>query len=227
MILFSYNFKHKKTSDFIFHSLVNKIKIDLIIAENKKNLNIKSNPFRTKVKNYPLLHPKDISDCFGIPYIVADHNSHETIKYLKELKPKIGMISGARILSKEIINNFNIGIINFHPGDIPQIRGLNSVLKSIRLNKKIVVTSHLIDKNIDSGYLIEKQSIDVEQDDTLFDISAKSYSTQLRMMKSSYLKAINKKFSKIDLANFPYDSSLPFESLTHFEEIFANYKKNI
>jgi len=105
MILFSYNFKHKKTSDFIFHCLVNDIKIDLIIAENKKILNIQSNPFRTKVKNHPLLHPKDISDSLNIPYMIADHNSSEVINHLKDLKPEIGMISGARVLSKKLINN--------------------------------------------------------------------------------------------------------------------------
>ena len=46
------------------------------------------------------------------------------------------------------------GILNFHPGLLPDIRGLDSVLWSIEKNYPIGVTAHLINNKIDAGKLV-------------------------------------------------------------------------
>ncbi len=225
MILFSYNFYHKKTADIINYLVLNKIKIDLIIAANKKDLNLPEKPFTIKVNNSSDVHPSDIAKRHNIPYIIEDHNSDVVESELNKIKPKIGLITGARIIKKSIIDLFQIGIINFHPGDIPHVRGLDSILKAIKLNHKIVVTSHLIDVNIDAGYIIDKEEIDINIDDKIEDVYCKVYDTQVKILLVSIKKALNKEFKKIDISGYQYDKHFPYESKSRLLEDFENYKK--
>ena len=87
---------------------------------------------------------------------MSHHNSTETLKIIKKNKLDLGVILGARILKKEIINAFKIGIINMHPGILPENRGLDNIKWSVVKNLPIGVTSHFIDPRIDMG---EKNSL--------------------------------------------------------------------
>ena len=227
MIVFAYNFKHKKTNDIILECYKNKLKIDLIIAQNKKKLNISKLSFSYSKSKLIDQHPKELAKKLNIPYIVKDHNSIGTIKILENKKPKLGIIAGARIISNKVIDKFSIGIINFHPGDLPKIRGLYSILRAIKKRKKIKITAHLIDANIDAGKLIEKKEVKVFKNDSIYQISERAYLTELSLVKASVEKAINKKFVKLDTSSSPYDYEVPFESIEEFEKHFKLYKQEI
>ena len=227
MVIFAYNFKHRKTIDIIKRCFDYGFKIDMVVAEEKKKLNLTSLPFKYKKIDVPSEEPENLCAKLNIPYIISDHNSITTIEYLNQLQPSIGIIAGARILSKEIINKFSVGIINFHPGDIPEVRGLYSTLKAIKKQKKIIVTAHLIDSKIDAGKIIEKKEVLINVDDSIFDISHKSYITELDMIKSSYQQTLNKKFYEVDIKDYPYDQSIPFNSIEEFNKCFNKYKQKI
>ena len=204
--------------------MVNDISVSCVIACPWKKLSIKKNPFRTKINIKPLFSAYELCSKFNIPYYEFDHDSIKCIDLLKKIKPKIGIIAGARILKKNIIDLFKIGIINFHPGDIPKIRGLNSSLRAIKLNQPQIVTGHLIDKNIDAGLILCKEKINIETDDTIFDINEKLYNKQINMIKKSVKLALNKKFIKVTLSD-EYSSNLPFRSFTEFQKYFKKYNK--
>ena len=55
----------------------------------------------------------------------------EEFRLIKKHNLDIGIILGARILSKQIIDAFSIGIVNLHPGILPENRGLDNVKWSI------------------------------------------------------------------------------------------------
>ena len=60
-------------------------------------------------------------------------------------------------LPEKIIKSYKLGIINIHTGDLPKYRGRNPLIWAFLNNeKKIGVTSHLIDVKIDRGYLLKK-----------------------------------------------------------------------
>ena len=227
MVIFTYNFRHRKSSDFIIACLINNIKIDLIIASPKKQLKVQKSVLRSKIKSDDIFEPLDIAKRFNLNYIVADHNSNLAADKINELKPDIGLIAGARILKKNIIDKFKIGVVNFHPGDIPKIRGLNSILKTIKLRERICVTSHLIDEKIDLGWIIEKQYIKMDMDDTIFDITQKVYKLQIEMIKSTLLLVEEKKYHKIESLNTVYDSEFPYDNLSEFNIDFDVFKKII
>lgn len=198
--LFSYNFKHKKTQDFIFYLMANGYKIDLILATDPIQLNIKDNVVRSKVRHGFLIHPEEIAKRFSIPYHVVMHNSEETEKLLRDNEIDIAIITGARILKKPIIDSCKIGILNFHPALLPECRGLDSFFWSVENNIKLGVTSHLIDKGVDSGLIVSKEEITINNDDTMFDLTERLYEKQLDMLSKSIemLSQENPVFQPID-----------------------------
>jgi len=222
MIIFAYDFPHRKTEDFIIYCSINNIKIDYIIATKWKKLKFKKLPFKTKLNIQPKFHPKEVATKFNIPYLEMNHDSNECIAFLSNIKPCIGLIAGARILSSKVINMFSIGIINLHPGDIPEVRGLNSSLIAIKNNKPQVVTSHLIDSKIDLGTILFKKEIELSENDSIFEINEKLYHTQLTMIRDSIDIAYNGKGEVTNITG-KYFQSLPFNNVDDFELALKNY----
>lgn len=94
--------------------------------------------------------------------------SMQLIEFLKDKNYDIGIQGGTGIIGNNIINKFNFGIINFHPGDLPEYRGCSAPEWQFFENKKIISTAHFIDEGIDTGKIILKKELKV---------STKSYSS--------------------------------------------------
>lgn len=187
--LFAYNFPHKKTQDFIFRILAEGFKIDVIYAADPVSLNIPKSTLKTKINHAGLIHPKTIAKNLGVEYFVLPHDSQQIIKDNLD-QDRIGIISGARILKREIIECFPNGIINFHPGIIPFARGLDALLWSVYNNIPLGVTAHLIDSKIDAGKILLTSNIKIYQDDTFLDLSERLYDIQLDLIKPA-LEVLN------------------------------------
>jgi folate-dependent phosphoribosylglycinamide formyltransferase PurN len=196
--IFAYDFPHTKTKEFIVAIKLLGCKINCILAAPKIELNYPKPKIRISVKKNELIHPQNIAKIFDIPYFVVPHNSDECIDIIKERNAEIGIITGARILSKKVIDAFSTGIINFHPGLIPQNRGLDNLKWAIHKDIPQGVTTHFIDNRVDAGRIILQQQIPIFKDDTLFDIDQRLYETQLDLIKPT-LDAIEGKY----LDDFP------------------------
>ena len=123
--------------------------------------------------------------------LVANHNSKEALEFYNKIKPNFGVILGARILSRKVIDSFSEGIINFHPGVLPENRGLDNLKWAIYNNLPQGVTTHLIDENIDVGFEIIKELLEIDTEDTLFDINSKLFDLQMDHLR----KLISKNFN--------------------------------
>ncbi len=193
MILFSYNFPHQKTQDFLFYCNHYGYEVSLVVAADFKDLGLPKKRIRSSLRTIGLLHPQEICSSLGIDYLVMDHGDSELPKVLESLNPSVGLVSGARILKSSVIQPFAKGIVNFHPGLIPEARGLDTPQWCIYDNIPFGVTSHFIDSKVDAGLIIEKMSLPEYPDDTLVDISVRLYQGQLEMFQSTMDKALNDK----------------------------------
>lgn len=183
--LFAYNFPHKKTQDFVARLLFEGYQIDAILAADPVELSVPHSAIKSKVRHQAMMHPADIARSLDVPYYVVRHNSDEAVRIVQERGLELGIIAGARILKPAIIEAFPNGIINYHPGLIPESRGLDALFWSIHNNVPPGVTSHLIDKGIDAGLVLERRLINLYGDDTLFDLSERLYEVQLDMIDAS------------------------------------------
>jgi methionyl-tRNA formyltransferase len=188
--LLGYNFVSKKTQDFMIQCFLDQIPVGLVIAADPVQLPISPPAVRTKLRHRGLTHPAVIAERLGWEYVVLPHNAPEVGGIVRERGIDLGIVSGARILRRRTIEAFGIGVINFHPGLIPEARGLDAMLWSIYHDLPLAVTAHLIDQRVDCGRVLIRQPISILADDGLLDLSERLYEQQLEMLRPAYEHAL-------------------------------------
>lgn len=226
LMLFVYDFPHKKTQDFLFRLLVEGYKVEYCIAAPWKKLQITPSSIRIDQKHQGLIHPKKICEYFNIKYQVLDHGSQETKEYIRRNTVDLYIISGARILTKEVIQACGGKILNIHPGLLPDVRGLDTFLWSIYYKKPLGITAHFITPKIDSGYLIYKEKLHLYKDDTPFDVTLRLLEQQTDVLIKA-LKILEKKELKDleDLSTYhiPYNTKMDNELEKDVYDQFSNW----
>ena len=210
-MLFCYDFPHKKTQDFIFRLLTEGYNINYIIAAPWVRLNIPESLHRVAPHNEGLIYAKKICKSFGIPYYVLDHNSNEAVKLIKNNTVDLCIVAGARILKKDVIEAAGNKILNIHPGILPNVRGLDTLLWSIYYDEPIGISAHFISPRIDLGLLIYKEKLELKKDDTLIDISLRLLEKQPDIMIKSMEILKKKKMSDLKNINTltqPYNTKM-------------------
>lgn len=85
--------------------------------------------------------------------------------YLDKENYDLGIQGGTGILKPEIFGKFRLGIMNFHPGDLPKYRGCSAPEWQICEGNPVISTAHLIDAGIDTGDIYKKKSLGVDDGD--------------------------------------------------------------
>jgi len=211
LVVFAYNFVHRKTQDFILRLFLEGYKPSLIIAADPVKLKIPPSTIKSKIRHQAIVHPSEVAKTLDIEYVVLPHNSSDCAALLKSVNPEVGIIAGARILKEPAIEPFTKGIINFHPGLIPEARGLDALLWSIYNDVPLGITAHIIDKYIDAGKILAKKEIPIYSNDTLFDLSERLYEIQLDLLKPSIEALLTGNIDSLVSLNTPYNRKMPPE----------------
>ena len=115
-------------------------------------------------------------------------NSKKILDFLKAKKYYIGIQGGGLgLINKEIIECFNKGILNLHPGKLPEYRGSSAPEFQIVDKKKIYGSFHFINEKIDSGKLVYLKKLNLN-----FSSYEKMRSQIYPEMSKSLPKIINK-----------------------------------
>jgi folate-dependent phosphoribosylglycinamide formyltransferase PurN len=193
IIVFGYSFPHFKTQQGLFNLITEGFKPSLVLAQPYKNLNLKHSYVRVAPRHSYILNAKHICKSFGIEYREVEHDSLSAASILNQFNPDIGIILGARILKRHIIEQFSIGILNLHPGLIPENRGLDNIKWGIIQSIPQGATAHLITQKIDHGPIIAREQITLEEGDSLIDIYIKVQELELKLMVESCRKLLSNK----------------------------------
>ena len=230
--IFTYDFPHKKTQEGLYNLMLKGFKPKVIIAAPPINLNVSKSKIRVSPKDLYLSHPKEIAKHFQIDYCVSPHNSPQTSELIREYDLDLGIILGARIIPQDIINKFKLGILNLHPGLLPENRGLDSLKWAINCGIPQGVSTHLIDGKIDRGLLVEKEEIAIYKDDTLLDINLRLQNLEQKLLISSLCKLEEyNEWGSLSFINLKkiekgtLHSTLPIEQEKKLYENFKKYKK--
>tara|TARA_R100001082_G_scaffold110310_1_gene89897 strand:+ start:4091 stop:4792 length:702 start_codon:yes stop_codon:yes gene_type:complete len=225
--IFAYNFSHWKTQQGITNLAISGVKPEVIFAADRVNLNFYKSKIRTSPKDLHLVHPKDIASHYKIDYKIVTHNSEEVYNITKERGLDLGIILGARILKPIAFRGFKKGVLNMHPGILPENRGLDTIKWAIIKNMPQGVTTHLINEKIDRGLLVEKELIKVYKDDTLLDLQIRIQNLEQKLMLSS-IKILNEKSSTNGLKNIlegSYNKSMSPDIERELFHKFGKYKE--
>ena len=191
--VFAYNFSHRKTRDILIGLNFFDIKNVLVIAAPKVNLKHNNSKQFTTLKNDQKDdHPRDLCKKFNFIYEVCAHDNFSEIKsYTTGVNSNIAIISGARIIQKNVIDLFRYGIINYHPGALPETSGLDSFYWMIKKNARPVASAHFINSKVDAGELIEEHPVHINSKDTIKIVQYNLYSAQLKLHQKICEKIVN------------------------------------
>ncbi len=157
-----------------------------------------------------------------------DINDLKCIKYIKRLKPNVIISFGIGLIKPKFLNNFkNSQIVNLHGGDLNRYRGLDSHMWSIYHNdfKSLITTLHFVKRKIDSGNIIFKKKIVINNKTKFESLRALNTVNCVKLVlkylillkKNKYIK--NKKLNLLGR----YYSAIPNVLI---DRCIKNFKKN-
>lgn len=169
LLLFCYDFPHVRSLTGLEFALRNEFVETLVWAAPFVSINGSKEP---KADSSDPTAPK-LAQANNCPVVKASHSDESALWKVRSWKPDIALILGARRLPKELLEGLPIPIVNFHPGVLPENRGLDAVPWSVRLRLPIGVSTHFIDHRLDAGAIISNSIIrDIPRDASLADLYA-------------------------------------------------------
>jgi hypothetical protein len=87
---------------------------------------------------------------------VVSVNAPDTIARLQELRPKVVLVVGTRIISRKVLSAVQAPFINYHDGITPKYRGIHGGYWASAQNDLVNfgATVHLVDPGIDTGEVL-------------------------------------------------------------------------
>jgi len=225
IVLFVYDFPHKKSLKGMQIIKSHGFKEVFVVLSPKIELKFRQSQTRISVVEKEIIQPSSLAYQYGWKSLVANHNSDEALSFYRQIKPNYGIILGARILSKSVIDSFSEGIINFHPGVLPENRGLDNLKWAIYNKIPQGVTTHFIDENIDVGEQIYKELLEVNNEDTIFDVNSKLLDLQLIHLNKLISENFNFKNTKSLKSDYKSQKAVSDKIDKKIFSLFKKYKQ--
>lgn len=137
---------------------------DIADEEREKFLKrIEGNPIADSIE-------EQISE-LNIPHFeVPIHNSENVMPIIEDMELDLIVFGGTRIIRGEILEHPRNGVINSHPGLLPDCRGSASPAWSVYHDIPIGSSTHFCDNGIDTGELLLRREVPVKRGMTYEDL---------------------------------------------------------
>ena len=183
--------------------MVSKIKACVFISGNGSNLNsiIKS----SREYNFPIKigliisnnnKAKGLSHAkkYGIPFKFFSSNDknefeRNSINELKRRRIKFLCLAGfMKILSNNFIKIFGYKIVNIHPSLLPKFKGTNTYKRVLESKEKYSgCTVHFVTSKLDSGKIIFKKRVFIEENETENSLKTKILKQEHKLYSQSII----------------------------------------
>jgi methionyl-tRNA formyltransferase len=91
---------------------------------------------------------------------VPSLTGEEALEQLERLAPDVIVLGGAPILPDRILAVARLGVLNAHPGWLPEYRGVDVVAHAVLGGGPIGATVHFVDTGIDTGRIVERVRVE-------------------------------------------------------------------
>jgi methionyl-tRNA formyltransferase len=118
---------------------------------------------------------------------VRSVNADETIQLLQELRPRVVVVSGTRIISSRVLNCVQTVFINMHAGITPMYRGVHGGYWALVQNDRNAcgVTVHVVDTGVDTGRILGQARITPNGTDNFATYGFLQIATGLPLLKKA------------------------------------------
>lgn len=184
--VFAYAFPHRKTQDFLLELAAAGFRDVTVIGAPWKPL-----PHADANQYYPImlrpaaeLATSDVCRALGFEFHELEHDDVNAIEALRNDRGfRLGIISGARIIKRAIIELFEEGILNIHPGKLPETAGLDLFFYTVKKIVPMGVTAHYIDPRVDAGDELFFEETPIGSEDTIEVVQSNNYQSQIRALR--------------------------------------------
>ena len=151
--------------------LIGTVEFSLCVLERLISLNINLVGVCTKDtstfnSDFADLKPLCISN--AIPYLcVDDINSHNSVKWIKDLNPDVIFCFGwSSLIKKEILSIASMGVVGYHPAKLPKNRGRHPLIWALVLGlEKSASTFFFMDEGADTGDILSQVDFKISYQD--------------------------------------------------------------
>jgi hypothetical protein len=101
-------------------------------------------------------------DAWNTPFFFVDnHNSADAVALVARLNCKFLLNAGTpRKLNASVLGSTRYGVLNVHPGALPNYRGKNCPEWAVYYNDSVVLTAHIMDIDYDEGDVLGVEAVD-------------------------------------------------------------------
>lgn len=182
-LVFAYDFPHWKSWQGLLAIVASGFSDILVLAAPRSKLSTTSKGMDTRARSLPARSPGSLCNMLGIPYNVASHSDTGCVTLIRQYRPDVGVVLGARVLHEEVLAAAGCPIINVHPGVLPTNRGLDCTPWAVVKGWPQGVAVHVLTNKIDNGPLLSVSILgSLKLDETLLEISARVDSMQLILL---------------------------------------------
>ncbi len=102
-------------------------------------------------------------------------NSKKMVKLLREQNCDIVISGGVGIIKKQLLSVPTIGILNVHPGRLPNYRGCTAPEWQIYYSDSVFATAHLVDEGVDTGPIVYEEEMLIDASWDYYDFRTNIY----------------------------------------------------
>jgi phosphoribosylglycinamide formyltransferase-1 len=228
VVLFAYDFPHRKTYVFLKELKFMGCSEIVVIAAPKIPIAVDREVYFEPFNVGPNAEDTNlICQRLGYPFYKCAHEDIQRIaEIVKNHKARLGVIAGARILPEAVIDLFTDGVINFHPGKLPETSGLDSFFYTIQRGLPAGITAHFIDRRVDAGHQWRFEQLGLGLGDSPGAVVEKLFWLQVSMLRDFMQHWLlgNVTVCEIDRPkkNSPMQVIDKYRCLRHFNTWLAN-----
>ncbi len=137
----------------------------VIVVEDSELASVERDKFLERIAGYPVAAPLvDQASSHDIPALTVPKHTSEAILDTLDHRPlDLIVLGGTRIIRGPVLSHPREGVINSHPGLLPDCRGSASPAWSIYHDIPIGSSTHFCDENIDTGDLLLRRELPVKR----------------------------------------------------------------
>jgi len=145
---------------------------EIIIEEDSPIGDEEREKFLKRIEGNPIAPPiEEQAKENGVPVVTVEiHKSPQVMPHLEGMDLDLIVFGGTRIIRGEILDKPRHGVINSHPGLLPECRGSASPAWSVYHDIRIGSTCHFCDNGIDTGEMLLKREVAVRRGMTYEDL---------------------------------------------------------
>tara|TARA_B100001250_G_scaffold348358_1_gene319014 strand:- start:228 stop:974 length:747 start_codon:yes stop_codon:yes gene_type:complete len=162
---------------------------EVIIEEDSEVANEEREKFLKRIEGNPIaptIEEQSIENRIAVVSVPV-HGSSEVIPHLEGMDLDLIVFGGTRIIRGEILDFPSDGVVNSHPGLLPECRGSASPAWSVYHDIPVGSSTHFCDNGIDTGDLLMRREIPVKRGATYEDLCYQTLVLAGVLMKEALL----------------------------------------